>query len=333
MLSRRGFLRQSFAFSALAGFTSLPSLAKRTAHKPNAAATQLLMVGDWGYEDFTAQSRVAEAMQQYVHEHSLTTDALLMLGDNWYGKLPDGAASMRWKTQFEDMYPKNIFNCPAYAVAGNHDYQRMPESKVAAELEYARKGGTRWTMPSLWYRFDFPAVNPLMTVIALDSNMPHPAGQPVKSANFTLTLEQQAEQLTWLEAELQKPRTTPFLVVMGHHPIYSNGPHGDNKILIQDWEPLLRKYKAHLYLAGHDHDMQHLEFDGHPTSFVLSGGGGADLYPLKIEEAQRGPYAAKVYGFSHLEVTQEKLTLRHMDEMGKLIHAFEKMQDNSVKIV
>lgn len=332
MLSRRGFLRQSFAFSAVAGLSSLPSFAKRPAHKPDASATQLLMVGDWGYENFTAQSRVAGAMQQYVREHSLTTDALLMLGDNWYGELPDGAASMRWKTQFEDMYPQNVFNCPAYAIAGNHDYQRMPESKVAAELEYARKGGTRWTMPSLWYRFDFPAVNPLMTVIALDSNMPHPEGLKPKPANFTLTAEQQAEQLTWLEAELTKPRTTKFLVMMGHHPIFSNGPHGDNVVLIRDWEPLLRKHKAHLYLAGHDHDMQHLEFDGHPTSFVLSGGGGADLYTLKIEEAQRGPYAAKVYGFSHLEVTPEKLTLRHMDETGKLIHAFDKMPDGSVRI-
>ena len=42
----------------------------------------------------------------------------------------------------------------------------------------------------------------------------------------------------WLEAELSKPRTTPFLVVMGHHPIFSNGPHGDHKVLIQDWATL-----------------------------------------------------------------------------------------------
>jgi 3',5'-cyclic AMP phosphodiesterase CpdA len=333
MLSRRGFLRQSFAFSAFAGVAPLSSFAKGPAHRPHAAAKQILMVGDWGYENFAAQSRVAGAMQQYVREHSLTTDALLMLGDNWYGPLPGGATSARWKTQFEDMYPKSVFDCPAYAIPGNHDYQRMPESKVAAELEYARKGGTRWTMPSLWYRFDFPSTNPLMTVIALDSNMPHPAGAQAAGVNFTLTPEQQAEQLTWLEAELLKPRTTPFLVVMGHHPIFSNGPHGDNAVLIRDWEPLLRKHKAHLYLAGHDHDMQHLEFDEHPTSFVLSGGGGADLYTLKIEEAKRGPYAEKVYGFSHLEVTPEKLTLRHMDEIGRLIHAFDKMPDGSVKIV
>ncbi|MCU1223285.1 MAG: Acid phosphatase [Edaphobacter sp.] len=330
-LSRRRFLRQSFAFSALAALGTVPSFAGR-GKAPGAEGSNLLMVGDWGYEDFQAQTRVAAGMSHYVREHGLKTDALLMLGDNWYGPLEGGVESKRWQTQFEDMYPKSLFDCSAYAILGNHDYQRMPDSKVDSELEYAKKAGTRWVMPSRWYRFEFPEKNPLMTVIALDSNMPHEDGTPSKGNNFTLTPKQQAEQLAWLEAELEKPRKTPFLVVMGHHPIFSNGPHGDTKILVRDWEPLLKKHKAHLYLAGHDHDMQHLEFEGHPTSFALSGGGGADLYTLKIEEAQRGPYAAKVYGFSHLEVTPEKITLRHMDESGKLIHAFSKMPDGRVQI-
>jgi 3',5'-cyclic AMP phosphodiesterase CpdA len=209
----------------------------------------------------------------------------------------------------------------------------MPQSKVAAELEYAKAGGTRWTMPSLWYRFEFPAKKPLVTVIALDSNMPFANGTWDKGTDFTLNPTQQAEQLAWLTAELEKPRTTPFVVAMGHHPIFSNGPHGDHKVLIRDWEPLLRKHKVHMYLAGHDHDMQHLEFEGHPTSFVLSGGGGADLYKLKIDAAERGPMAQRVYGFSDLEVTPELLTLRHLDEGGRLIHAFSKKVDGTVGIV
>jgi len=90
------------------------------------------MIGDWGYENFAAQQAVAAAMQCYAHDHSLKTDALLMLGDNWYGPLPGGVNSPRWTTQFEEIYPESVFNCPAYAVLGNHDYQRMPESKVQA---------------------------------------------------------------------------------------------------------------------------------------------------------------------------------------------------------
>jgi hypothetical protein len=331
-LTRRGFLRQSFVFSAVAGLGigSLPSLAKP--HEKGVEALHWIMVGDWGYEKPAGQEAVAAAMSSYVRGHSLKPDALLMLGDNWYGELPGGVDSPRWKTHFEDLYPKSVFDCPAYAVLGNHDYQRMPESKVDSELAYAKKDGTRWTMPARWYSFEFPAAKPLVTVIALDSNMPHPM-KHADGVDFTLTPEEQAEQLRWLKAELEKPRRTPYLIVMAHHPIYSNGPHGDHKVLIAEWEPLLREHKAHLYLAGHDHDMQHLEFEGHPTSFVLSGGGGADLYTLKIEEAQRGPYAVKAYGFSHLQIDPDKLTLLHMDQTGKVIHGFTKTPEGTVKIL
>ena len=330
-LSRRRFLQQSFAFSALAGMGgALPSLAKAAT---GAGSSNLLMVGDWGAENDKNQALVAAGMQGYVRAQGLKTDALLMLGDNWYGPLPDGAKDKRWQTQFEEMYPKSVFDCVAYAIPGNHDYQRMPLSKLDAELEYAKNGGTRWTMPSRWYSFKFPAKNPVMTVIALDSNMPHADGKWDFGQNFTLTPAAQTEQLAWLTAELEKPLTTPWLVVMGHHPVFTNGPHGDTATLVQDWEPLFRKHKVHLYLAGHDHDMQHLEFEGHPTSFALSGGGGADLYTLKIDQAQRGPYAAKINGFSHLEVSRDRLVMRHVDESGQTIHAFSKTVDGKVTIL
>jgi len=264
-VNRRRFLRQSFAFSALAAFGFLPRLAASLPSDP--AAAELLMIGDWGYDkDHYPQSGVATGMRQYAQRNRLETQALLMLGDNWYGHLTGGVHSPRWQTQFEAMYPADVFNCPAYAILGNHDYQKWPDSKVDAELEYARSGKSRWTMPARWYRFEFPAKNPLITFLALDSNTPFPDGTSSRGRDFTLTLQQQAEQLAWLEAELKGPRTTSLLVVMGHHPVYSDGKHGDHPVLVRDWDPLFRKYKVDLYLAGHDHDLQHLEFEGHPTS-------------------------------------------------------------------
>jgi len=329
-ITRRRFLRQSFAFSALASLGSLRSLASPVPSDP--AAAELLMIGDWGYMDSTAQSVVATGMRQYKQQHALHLQALLMLGDNWYEALEGGAKSTRWQTQFEQMYPAHVFNCPAYAVLGNHDYQNFPESKVDAELEYARTGKTRWTMPSLWYSFEFPAKNPLITFLALDSNVPHADGSTGHGRDFTLTAQQHAEQLAWLETELKRPRTTPFLVAMAHHPVYSDGPHGDHQILIRDWDPLFRKYGVHVYLAGHDHDLQHLEFEGHPTTHFLSGGGGADLYTLKVDPTKRGPYAQKVYGFSHLSVTAKQLTLRHLDSKGNTLHALTKTPEGKITI-
>lgn len=328
-INRRRFLRQTFAFSALAALGSAPGIAARQISDDSAA--ELLMVGDWGYDShLTGQAGVAAGMRKYAEDLHLRAQALLMLGDNWYGQLEGGVNSPRWQTQFEQMYPAESFNCPAYAVLGNHDYQRWPMSKVDAELEYARLGKSRWFMPSLWYRFTFPAKNPLITFLALDSNMPSPDGDESKGVNFTLTPQQQAEQLAWLESELKRPRTTPFLAVMAHHPVYSDGPHGDHPVLIRDWDPLLRKYKVDLYLAGHDHDMQHLEFEGHPTSFFLSGGGGADLHTLKIDPAKRGPYGQRIYGFSHLSVTSHQITLRHLDSDRRILHAFSKTPEGKI---
>jgi hypothetical protein len=331
-ISRRRFLRQSFAFSALAALGSLPCMAASVPSDP--AAAELLMIGDWGYDDnHAAQSGVAKGMGRYARHHGLRTQALLMLGDNWYGELAGGVHSARWQTQFEEMYPADVFDGPAYAILGNHDYQRWPESKVDAELEYAQVGRTRWTMPSHWYRFEFPEKKPLITFIALDSNMPFADGSERKGRSFTLTAQQQADQLSWLETELKRPRSTPFLVVMGHHPVYSDGEHGDHPILVRDWDPLFRKHKVDLYLAGHDHDLQHLEFEAHPTSFFLSGGGGADLYDLKISPSQRGPYAQKVYGFSHLSVTHKQMMLRHLDSNGNVLLAFTKTDDGTITVI
>jgi tartrate-resistant acid phosphatase type 5 len=335
-LSRRRFLRQSFAFSALASLGSFSGLA--TSVPSNPAAAQLLVLGDWGYDDPTAQSQVATGLRAYAKQHSVYPQALFMLGDNWYGELAGGARSTRWQTHFEEMYPASEFPCPAYAVLGNHDYQLWPESKVDAELEYARSGrngaaATRWTMPARWYRFEFPAKDPLITFLALDSNMPRTDGKPSHGRDFTLTPEQQAEQLTWFEAELERPRTTPFLGVIAHHPVYSDGPHGDHPVLIPDWDPLFRKYRVDFYMAGHDHDLQHLEFEGHPTSHFLSGGGGADLYSLKVDPGQRGPYGQKVYGFSHISVTPRLVTLRHLDQNGNTVHAFTRTPEGKVAII
>ncbi len=327
-LNRRQFLRSSFAFSAL---TAAGNLAQAFASTPDQAAHHVLMFGDWGREKvYDGQRSVANAMAQYAAQNHIKTDAIFMLGDAWYGPLDGGVDSARFKDQFESMYPASVFPGPAYSIMGNHDYQRMPQdvNKRDTELAYSARGNTRWTQPALWYSFNLPH----MRVIALDSNVYHPIKEG-NTVDFTLTQQEQAQQLAWFEAELAKPTKAPFTVVMGHHPIYSDGPHGDHKTLIAEWEPLLRKHNVPLYLAGHDHDLQHLEFEGHPTSFVCSGAGGADLYDLKITQDQRGPYAKKVYGFTHMESTAEKLTLRHVGADGKVLHAFTKSRDGGVKIL
>jgi hypothetical protein len=138
-------------------------------------------------------------------------------------------------------------------------------------------------------------------------------------------------QADWLAAELARPRTAPWLFVLGHHPVYSDGHHGDSEPLIRQVDPLLRRHKVDLYLSGHDHDMQHLEFAGHPTSFVVSGAGGARARPVTYRG--RGQFGRAVYGFSHLELRRDRLTLRHVDANGVQIYAFAKSRAGRVTVL
>ena len=331
----------------------MPVLPVFAAKKPEPGAAHALVLGDWGYVDkkshdnadakttHEAQGQVARGMRRYAETTDLRPEALLMLGDSWYGDLPGGVQSPRWVEGFEQMYPADVFPGPAYTMLGNHDYQCMPPdvNKVEAELAYAKAGRgldgkpTRWTLPARWYAFDFPTHAPLIRFVVLDSNVGRGDGKPPHAPDFLLPPDQVAEQLRWLEAELAQPRRTPFVSVLAHHPVYSNGPHGDHPLLIRDWDPLFRKYKVDLYMAGHDHDLQHLEFAGHPTTHFLSGGGGADLYVLRIDGLERGPYAQEVHGFSHLSVTRKSLELRHLDSDGHLLYAISKTPEGRVTLL
>src|ERR1041385_9033315 len=127
------------------------------------ADVNLLAFGDWG-EDSPAEAAVASAMKAYVDRSHIKPDAVLLLGDNFYVKLPGGVNDPHWKKLFEQMYDPTRLAMPFYAVLGNHDCE---ENRAEIELDYAKQNPrSRFKMPARWYRVDWPAV----TVLALDSN-------------------------------------------------------------------------------------------------------------------------------------------------------------------
>ncbi len=345
-MNRRRFLRQSFAFSAVAAASPRLALAAQAgglkpAPAPDPNGQHMFLVGDWGTDKYLdQQTATARAMMQWVDQRHIHPGSLFMLGDNWYGDMGVGYISPRWQQQFEQMYPTSHFPGPAYVVLGNHDYERKVSSKVDLQLGYAAHAqstqgkATRWTLPARWYTFTYPKDNPVITFICLDTNLPgmkHGA-EVFMPWSFDMNKEDRDAEDSWFRAELAKPRSTPFLAVVAHHPIYTNGIHRDQKILIKDWEPLLRQYKVDFWISGHDHDLQHLEFAGHPTSFVISGGGGAELVDWTTPPERRGPYGAKSIGFSDMEFTKEAITFRHVNAQGQVIHTFRKTPGSQVEL-
>jgi hypothetical protein len=342
--SRRRALKTLFCSSAV---MALNLQTRRTHAAITKDGLQFLAIGDFG-TGATDQKAVSAAMQTFVSKHQLNLDAMLFVGDNFYGpthpkpkvngkKVKGEAApftvdSKRWQTDIEQMYPAEIFTSPQYAVLGNHDYHDNKGGELT-QLAYSRKPNVRWKMPAKWYRVDFGAERPLLTIIFLDSNLRDVSGKDALTKKYSLaslTKDEEQEQTEWLKAELTKPRA-PFTLVVAHHPLYSNGDHGDTKPLIAQWEPLFQEHKVHAYLCGHDHDLQHLEFEGKFTSHILSGGGGAKTRKLEHPE-RKTPYGLDVHGFTHISVQSDALTFAHHGVDGALLHRFTKRLDGKVEI-
>ena len=300
---------------------------------PNPANPHMLLLGDWGADRFPQQQQAtATAMQRYVDTKNVRPQAVFLLGDNWYGNMIGGLSCPRWQKDFEQMYPTSHFPGPFYAVLGNHDYEYRIDNKVELQLAYPKHVKTRWTMPARWYSFTWPQQDPVITFLCLDSNLPGTKDDPFPWS-FTMSRKHTDEQDAWLRGELAKPRTTPFVAVVCHHPLYTNGIHKDNDLLIKRWGDLERQAKVDFWITGHDHDLQHIEFSGHPTSFVISGGGGAELVNWTTDPARRGPFGAKVLGFSDLEIDNGTVLLRHIDANGQELHVFRKSPGGKVEVL
>jgi hypothetical protein len=297
-------------------------------------ALDLLMIGDFGTSG-DAQKGVAAAMKSFCQGSGIRPESILLLGDNFYSAAKDGFSteSVRWKNTFEDVYPATDFPGPCWAVLGNHDYHDNPGGEKV-QLDYAKNAGTRWKMPGKWYRFDLgPAALPMATVIALDSNLPKVSGGRDKilgKPRGSLAEREAKQQHDWLVGELQSKRA-PFTLVMAHHPLYSNGSHGDTKTLVEQWGPLFQEHQVHVYLCGHDHDLQHLELEGLFTSFILSGGGGART--RKLGSDRKMPYGDDVHGFTHLRVARDELVFTHLDASAKPLHRFTKRTDGAFEVI
>ena len=297
-MSRRDFVKTALLLPVAWALSTLP------AHTSD--EVDLLAMGDWGGQNLVLQKNVAGQMAAYPAKAGIALHGVLLAGDNFYTPL-DNVTDERWQSIFEKMYDAARLNVPFYASLGNHDYEA---NKANIELDYAKANpSSRWKMPWKWYRVDFPKTNPLVTVLMLDSN------------SGKLGTNQWKAQMEWLQRELSNPRNGKWLLCSAHHPLFSNGSHGDNQSLQKDWGPLFKKYNVDFYLAGHDHDLQHLEIADYATSFVMCGGGGANTREVNNSH---GGWARQMTGFVHIGFDLKKASVRYISDTGLTVHQFEK---------
>ncbi len=251
--------------------------------KSKGKTLRVMTLGDYG-QGAPGNGQIAGEPQKQVAAAMLKAqkakgfDFAITLGDNFYPTGMVSPADPRWKTLWSDLY--DPLKLKFYVTFGNHDWGGV--DSPAAELMYAKQSPS-WVLPAPYYTFTAGPVQ----FFALDTN------------------EVSELQLAWLRDELAKS-TSRWKVVYGHHPIYSAGQHGDGKTLIARLLPVL-KDRVDLYLAGHEHDMQHLQTEA-GVHFFINGGGGAGI--RVINPNARSLFAKSAYGFSTLEADNDKIVVK-----------------------
>jgi tartrate-resistant acid phosphatase type 5 len=246
--------------------------------KPQGSPLRVLAFGDFG-DGSDPQKRVAAAMLRYHDRQPF--DFAITLGDNFYPRGMESPSDPRWETWWSALY--DPLKIQFYASFGNHDWNQ-PNSP-AAEILFSERSPS-WRMPAAYYTFEAGPVQ----FFALDTDIIS------------------AAQLRWLTEALDRSQAT-WKVVYGHHPIYSAGDHEDNEELIAQLLPVL-KDRADIYLAGHDHDMQHLKPEGRLHFFVAGTGG--KLRP--ITPGPRSLFARSARGFAVLDADAATLTVKFVEE-------------------
>jgi hypothetical protein len=117
-------------------------------------------------------------------------------------------------------------------------------------------------------------------------------------------------ELDWLSRELEKADGEAGLslrVVVVHRSPWSSGHHGDDARALAAGVPeLLVRHHVDLVFAGHDHMYERGEWKG--LKYVITGGGGAPLYPdITAKSSTRRVEAA--YNFVRVSVDGDAVKL------------------------
>ena len=265
---------------------------------------KLVVVGDIG-KPGERHAAVAAAVAAVCASEGC--DLVVFTGDNVY---PRGAQSSDDPILEQIFSPYASLGIPVMAVLGNHDWGHGFDTDAAeAQVTYAERTPT----------ILLPAPDHIVqagpaTLVGVDT-----------TRVFWDLLGWRSD---WAEESLAAS-DAKWRVLVGHHPFRSDGPHGDagryegwryvpwmsGRSLAKLFERAVCGH-ADLYLAGHDHSLQHLQACG--RELVVSGA-GASTTPLSPDGDRM--WGSESLGFAWIQLADD-FTLRFHDQSGRLLHTY-----------
>jgi tartrate-resistant acid phosphatase type 5 len=303
-LSRRDILR---AVPALAATIAAP----RVFAQARAPRIGFLALGDWGRGGHFHQRDVAAQME--FEAMRIGSRFTATTGDNFYLCGVNSIRDSHWDHSFRNVYGRRLLDQDWFAALGNHDYCGNPD----AQIEYsASEHDNGWHMPSRYYAIrGAPKGYPDVDLFFLDTQaLVHKYRRnvcPEIAAN--LAFEDPTDQIAWLRRQLYTS-TARWKFVFGHHPVYSDGAHGDTPEL-QFLRDLFADHRISAYVCGHDHNLQHFRQGG--IDYVVTGAGSA---VSRLAEPGRRLGGCATSGFASFVVEGDICKLRFVDRRGRCVH-------------
>ena len=194
-------------------------------------------------------ARIVEALLDEAPDFVLVTGDMVLRGTDEGG----------WQKFFE-VTAKLMARVPYFPAAGNHDIGRSGDEERRMNEIFAMAAVADRPEWGHWYSLDVAGIH----LVMLDSN----------------AYDHEA-QLAWLDADLAAARKAGVRAIFAatHDGPYSRGNHGGNRIARERYAPVLAKHGVLLLFTGHDHIYQRGEVDG--LRYIVTGGGGASLYPIR----------------------------------------------------
>jgi 3',5'-cyclic AMP phosphodiesterase CpdA len=201
-------------------------------------------------------------------------------GDNFYLWGVKSGSLEPWLRSYENVYARSLKR-NWLAVLGNHDYG----GSVLDQIRYRSPGSSPatnghpnwgWRMDDRWWRLNLGDFGrPDIELFFVDTvTWEGKEGFPFNLLGDHVQFGDQDRQREWL-AESLRTSAARIKLVIGHHPIYSVGPHG-GKIAKRDFDAVLRAGGVSAYIHGHDHCLYYIRQGG--FDYVCSGAGSQVLH-------------------------------------------------------
>jgi hypothetical protein len=239
------------------------------------------VLGDFG-NGSREQYQLAEQMATLRSQFPF--ELVVTVGDNLYG----GNGPRDFLRKFETPYkPLLDANVKFYASLGNHD------SRQQSNYAPFNMNG------QLYYTFKAPRQD--VRFFAMDSTY------------------LDANQLGWIERELQRS-SEAWKIPYFHHPLYSSaGRHGSDLGRRKALEPLFIKHGVSVVLTGHDHVYERVKPQNGIVYFVVGSGGQLRRGNLN----RRSPLTAAgndtVQAFMAAEIAGDEMTFNTISRTGQVL--------------